>query len=92
VKAAISITGYCNRTALVLFELFAASQRLRKWARIPVQGVLYSRGLDYRHGSVAGWSKPIALNGAAGLRLSHGRKFRGKSCDCQGVVTVEGRL
>jgi hypothetical protein len=91
VKAAISITGYCNRTALVLFELFAASQRLRKWARIPVQGVLYSRGLDYRHGSVAGWSQSITLDEATGLELGYCRKLRGDFCDCQPGVTVEGR-
>ena len=66
-EAAISMVIYCNRTALVMSELFAVSQRLRKWARILVQKVLYTLGLDYRQGSVAGWSKAIAPAEATGL-------------------------
>jgi hypothetical protein len=67
VEATIGMVLYCNRTALVMSELFAVSQRLRKWARMPVQKVLYTLGLDYRQGSVAGWLKAIAPNEVAGL-------------------------
>ena len=66
-EAAIGIVFYSNRTALAMSELFALSRRLGKWARILVQNVLYALGLDYRHGSVAGWSKAIAPDEATGL-------------------------
>jgi hypothetical protein len=56
-----------------------------------VQEVLYTRGLDYRHGSVAGWLKPIAPDGETGPGLGYGGKFRGEFYDCQRVATVEGR-
>ena len=48
-------------------ELFSLSRRLWKGAQILVQKVLYALGLDYRHGSVAGWSKAIAPHEATGL-------------------------
>ncbi len=66
-EAAIRIIIYSNRTALALSELFALSLRLVKWARILVQKVLYTLGLDYRHGSVAGWSQAIVPDEATGL-------------------------
>jgi hypothetical protein len=66
VEAAIGTVIHSSRTALAMSELFAVSQRLEKWARILVRKVLYTLGLDYRHGSVAGWSKAIAPDEAAG--------------------------
>jgi hypothetical protein len=67
VEATISMVLYCNRTAPVMSELFAVSQRMQEWARMPVQKALYTLGLDYRQGSVAGWMKALAPYEAAGL-------------------------
>jgi hypothetical protein len=91
VEADLGMPFYSNRTAMAMSGLFALSGRLGKWARILVQNVLYALGLDYRHGSVAGWSKAIASDEATGLIYGWSRKCCRKFRNCQHVVTLERR-
>ena len=67
VEATISMVSILTELPWSCLSFLRSPSALGKWARILVQKVLYTLGLDYRHGSVAGWSKAIAPAEATGL-------------------------